>query len=403
MKQLFIVMKETYFRHVKSWSFLFMVLSPFIFLGFSVGMGVLVGMSQFSSDPVPVVSASPEIKQVLEEDKYNFDYKDQNAAQKAVDEGDIDGYLILDVKEHQVYAAYHGKESMDRFAKEDVLARLKSLQADLNHEEAQLTENQEKILSQEIIYDEVIKKDTELIQAIQSGFVFILSIALYMFLIVYSTTTAQDIANEKGTKIMEVIFSSVRASNYFYGRMLGIVAVVLTHILIYVVGFLLAYLVAGQIPIVQMFLDQNQEMIALLFQPSTVYTIFFMLLGLIFYIVLSAACGALVTRVEDVNKAVQPIVLLVVVAMMMSVTLGVKGENILLTIGSYIPFFSPFFMSIRLIHEEASNLEGLLSLFILLGTTAGSIWYIGKIYARLILQTDDLGLWKNLQRVLKEK
>ncbi|WP_157770991.1 hypothetical protein [Streptococcus marmotae] len=37
MKQMSIVMKETYLRHVKSWSFLFMVLSPFIFLGVSVG------------------------------------------------------------------------------------------------------------------------------------------------------------------------------------------------------------------------------------------------------------------------------------------------------------------------------------------------------------------------------
>lgn len=405
MKQLCIVMKETYFRHVKSWSFLFMVLSPFIFLGFSVGTGVLVGMSQFSSEPVPVVSISPEIKQVLGEDKdrYNFAYENKTAAQKAVDEGEIDGYLVLDVKEYQVYAAYHGKESMERFAKEDVLARLKSLQAELNREEAQLTEHQEKVLSQEIVYDEVIKKDTELLQTLQSGVVFLLSIVLYMLLLVYSTTTAQDIANEKGTKIMEVIFSSVRASNYFYGRMLGIVAVILTHISIYVVGFLIAYFVAGQIPFVQMFLEQYEEAVTLFFQPATIYTVFFMLLGLIFYIVLSAACGALVTRVEDVNKAIQPIVLLVVVAMMMSITLGTRGENLLLTIGSYIPFFSPFFMPIRLIHEEASYLKGFLSLLVLLGTTAGSIWYIGKIYSSLILQTDDVGLWKNLKRAIKTR
>lgn len=405
MKQIYIVMKETYFRHVKSWSFLFMVLSPFIFIGFSIGMGALVSSSQFSSEPIAVVSTNPEIQRSLGEDKdqYSFEYQDERAAQKAVDQGDIAGYLVLEVKEHQVYVSYHGKESMDRFAKEDTLARLKTLQGELNREAAQLTTEQEKILSQELIYDEVIKKDTELLQGIQTGLIFILSFALYMLLIVYSSTTAQDIANEKGTKIMEVIFSSVRASNYFYGRMMGIMAVVLTHISIYVVGFLLAYLVVGQIPFIQLFLEQHQETISLLFQPSTIYTIFFMLLGLIFYIVLSATCGALVARVEDVNKAVQPVILLVVVAMMMSVTLGMKGDNILLTIGSYIPFFAPFFMPIRLIHEEASYVEGFLSLLILLTTTAGSIWYIGKIYARLILQTDDTGLWKSFQRAIMQK
>ncbi len=405
MKQLYIVIKETYFRHVKSWSFVFMVLSPFLFLGISIGSGVLVGMSQSFSDPLPVVTASPEVQGALGEGQaqYSFAYQDERTAQKAVEAGEIDAYLVVEVKEHQIHAGYRGKESMDSFAKKDVVDRLNKLQVALSQETAKLSEEQKEILSREILYDEVIEKDTELLQSLQSGLVFILSLALYMLLIVYAATTAQDVANEKGTKIMEVIFSSVRASNYFYGRMLGIMAVVFTHISIYVVGFLLAYFVASQFPLVQIFLEQYQEALTLLFQPSTVYILFFMLFGLVFYIVLSAACGALVTRVEDANKAVQPVIILVVVAMMVSVTLGVKGENIWLTIGSYIPFFSPFFMPIRLIHAEASYLEGFLSLGILLATTAGSIWYIGKIYSSLILQTDDAGIWKNFQRAIKYK
>lgn len=405
MKQLYIVMKETYFRHVKSWSFVFMVLSPFLFLGISIGSGVLVGMSQFSSDSLPVVTTNPEVQRALGEaqDQYSFAYQDEGAAQKAVEAGEIEAYLVVEVKDHQVHAGYHGKESMNVFAKKDVEDRLNQLQRALSQETAKLTEEQKEILSREILYDEVIEKDTELLQSLQSGLVFILSISLYMLLIVYAATTAQDIANEKGTKIMEVIFSSVRASNYFYGRMLGIMAVVFTHISIYVVGFLLAYFVASQFPLVQIFLEQYREALTLLFQPSTVYILFFMLFGLVFYIVLSAACGALVTRVEDTNKAVQPIIILVVVAMVASMTLGIKGGNIWLTIGSYIPFFSPFFMPIRLIHAEASYLEGLLSLAILLATTVGSIWYIGRIYSSLILQTDDVGIWKNFQRAIKYK
>lgn len=405
MKQLSIVMKETYFRHVKSWSFVFMVLSPFLFLGISIGSGVLVGMSQSSSNPLPVVTTNPEVQRALGEaqEQYNFAYQDEGAAQKAVEAGEIEAYLVVEVKDHQVHAGYHGKESMNVFAKKDVVERLNQLQRALSQETAKLTEEQKEILSREILYNEVIEKDTELLQSLQSGLVFILSLALYMLLIVYAATTAQDIANEKGTKIMEVIFSSVRASNYFYGRMLGIMAVVFTHISIYVVGFLLAYFVASQFPLVQIFLEQYQEALTLLFQPWTVYILFFMLFGLVFYIVLSAACGALVTRVEDTNKAVQPIILLVVVAMVASMTLGIKGGNIWLTIGSYIPFFSPFFMPIRLIHAEASYLEGLLSLAILLATTVGSIWYIGRIYSSLVLQTDDVGIWKNFQRAIKYK
>ena len=49
MKQMLIVIKETYLRHVKSWSFVFMVLSPFLFLGLSLGIGLFKKSS--SADP----------------------------------------------------------------------------------------------------------------------------------------------------------------------------------------------------------------------------------------------------------------------------------------------------------------------------------------------------------------
>lgn len=56
MKQMLIVIKETYLRHVKSWSFVFMVLSPFLFLGLSLGIGYLQGSSMASSKKVAVLT-----------------------------------------------------------------------------------------------------------------------------------------------------------------------------------------------------------------------------------------------------------------------------------------------------------------------------------------------------------
>lgn len=45
MRNMWVVIKETYLRHVESWSFFFMVISPFLFLGISVGIGHLQGSS----------------------------------------------------------------------------------------------------------------------------------------------------------------------------------------------------------------------------------------------------------------------------------------------------------------------------------------------------------------------
>ena len=49
---------------------------------------------------------------------------------------------------------------------------------------------------------------------------------LYIILIFYSSITAQEVASEKGTKIMEVVFSSIRATHYFYARMIGLFGVI---------------------------------------------------------------------------------------------------------------------------------------------------------------------------------
>lgn len=92
MKQTLIVIKETYLRHVKSWSFVFMVLSPFIFIGLSFGVGYLSSMSSTNSSRIAVVTDNAQIKEVLKDIKnLDFDYKDEAAAKKAIKDGDVGG------------------------------------------------------------------------------------------------------------------------------------------------------------------------------------------------------------------------------------------------------------------------------------------------------------------------
>lgn len=402
MKQMFIIVKETYVRHVKSWSFLFMVLSPFLLLGFSIAIGSFSAMSRNAASSLTVVSSNSDLKAALSasSNEYHFDYDTIEEAQKAVDEGEIEGFLVLDMDQSHIKAQYQGKESMDMFVKESLMETLDAVQADLNRKQANLSEEQEAVLNQTISYNEVIETNTELAQVVQTGMVFVLSFIMYFLLLIYLTTTAQEIANEKGTKIMEVVFSSIRSSDYFYGRMLGLTLVVFTHIGVYVIGAFLAYLVASQFPLVQFIMQDYGDLFHLLVQPPTFYAILFLLFGLLFYLVLSAVCGALVTRVEDVNKALQPLSLFIMAGFLLSITFGMNGSHPLITVGSYIPFLSPFFMPIRLIHGDASYLGGIISLLILVVSIAVSVWYIGQIYASLILQTDDASLWKNLKRAM---
>lgn len=401
MKQTLIVIKETYLRHVKSWSFVFMVISPFIFIGLSMGVGYLSSMSNSNSNRVAVVSDNAQVKEALKDTKnLDFDYKNKAAAKKAVKDGDVGGYLLVSEADGQIKATYFADTSMSSATKIEITQKLMQLQQVANISQANLSANQVKLLSRAIDFKEKIDEKKEAKKATQTIVATAIGLVLYMILIVYTSSTAQEIASEKGTKIMEVIFSSIKASEYFYGRMAGIFAVILTHVSIYVIGAVLLLAFSDQISFVKEFLDANPNLMKHLGEAISFNTIAFITLSVFLFVVLSAFLGSMVTRIEDVGKAVQPVVMLIILGFLGVTALGNAGDTILLKVGSYIPFISTFFMPFRAINGYANGLEAWISFAISFVFTLGMTVYIGRIYSSLILQTDDIGIWKSFKKAL---
>ena len=401
MKQTLIVIKETYLRHVKSWSFVFMVISPFIFIGLSMGVGYLSSMSGSNSNRVAVVVDNPQVKEALKDTKnLDFDYKNKAAAKKAVKDGDVGGYLLVSEADGQIKATYFADTSMSSATKIEITQKLMQLQQVANISQANLSANQVKLLSRAIDFKEKIDEKKEAKKATQTIVATAIGLVLYMILIVYTSSTAQEIASEKGTKIMEVIFSSIKASEYFYGRMAGIFGVILTHVSIYVIGAVLLLAFSDQISFVKEFLDANPNLMKHLGEAISFNTIAFITLSVFLFVVLSAFLGSMVTRIEDVGKAVQPVVMLILLGFLGVTALGNAGDTILLKVGSYIPFISTFFMPFRAINGYANGLEAWISFAIAFVFTLGMTVYIGRIYSSLILQTDDIGIWKSFKKAL---
>ena len=401
MKQTLIVIKETYLRHVKSWSFVFMVISPFIFIGLSMGVGYLSSMSSSNSNRVAVVSDNAQVKEALKDTKnLDFDYKNKAAAKKAVKDGDVGGYLLVSGEEGQIKVTYFADTSMSSATKIEITQKLMQLQQVANISQANLSANQVKLLSRAIDFKEEIDEKKEAKKATQTIVATAIGLVLYMILIVYTSSTAQEIASEKGTKIMEVIFSSIKASEYFYGRMAGIFAVILTHVSIYVIGAVLLLAFSDQISFVKEFLDANPNLMKHLREAISFNTIAFITLSVFMFVVLSAFLGSMVTRIEDVGKAVQPVVMLILLGFLGVTALGNAGDTILLKVGSFIPFISTFFMPFRAINGYATSLEAWISFVIASVFTLGMTVYIGRIYSSLILQTDDIGIWKSFKKAL---
>ena len=376
-----------------------MVISPFLFLGLSVGIGYLQGSSMAKNSKVAVVTTVPSVAEGLRDTNgINFDYQDEVSAQAAIKDEKIKGYLTIDQEDSVIKAVYHGETSLETGIKLAVTNKLNELQYQLNRSAANLSQEQEKRLAQTVDFTEKIdesKENKKLVQTIAAAG---LGFFLYMILITYASVTAQEVASEKGTKIMEVVFSSIQASHYFYARMIALLLVILTHIGIYVVGGVAAILLFKDLPLLAQFgiLDHLGE-------AFTVNTLLFVLVSLFMYVVLAAFLGSMVSRPEDSGKALSPLMILIIGGFFGVTALGAAGDNLLLKIGSYIPFISTFFMPFRAINGYANGLEAWISLAITIAFAVTATVFIGRMYASLVLQTDDLGPWKTFKRALSYK
>ena len=399
MRNMWVVIKETYLRHVKSWSFFFMVISPFLFLALSVGIGYLQNSSMAKNSKIAVVTTVPSVAEGLKSTNgINFDYKDEASAQAAIKDEKIKGYLTIDQEDSVLKAVYHGETSLESGIKLAVTNKLNELQYQLNRSAANLSQEQEKYLSQTVDYTEKIDESKENKKIVQTIAAAGLGFFLYMILITYASVTAQEVASEKGTKIMEVVFSSIRASHYFYARMLALLLVILTHIGIYVVGGLAAILLFQDLPILA-----QSGILNHIGEAFSLNTLLFVLVSLFMYVVLAAFLGSMVSRPEDSGKALSPLMILIIAGFVGVTSLGAAGDNLVLKIGSYIPFISTFFMPFRAINGYASGLEAWISLAITVAFAVTATVFIGRMYASLVLQTDDLGIWKTFKRALAYK
>ena len=376
-----------------------MVISPFLFIGLFGGIGYLQGSSMAQSGKIAVISTVPAVTEGLKSTNgLNFDYKDEASAQAAIKDEKLKGFLTIDQEDTVLKAVYHGETSLESIIKLGVTSKLNELQAQLNRSAANLSQEQEKRLEQTVNFTEKIDESKENKKMIQTFAAAGLGLFLYMILITYASVTAQEVASEKGTKIMEVVFSSIRASHYFYARMLALLLVILTHIGIYVVGGLAAILLFKDLPILA-----QSGILNHIGEAFSLNTLLFVLVSLFMYVVLAAFLGSMVSRPEDSGKALSPLMILIIGGFFGVTALGAAGDNLILKIGSYIPFISTFFMPFRTINGYAGGVEAWISLAITVIFAVVATGFIGRMYASLVLQTDDLGPWKTFKRALSYK
>lgn len=403
MNKLWIVTFETFLRQIKSWSFVMLILGPFLMAAISFGAGYAGASSSAGSDKIVVISSQTQLRDSFiktNKDDVNSKVTDKKTAIKKMNQNKLAGYLTLEVKQQRVSAKYVGTSSLGSGLKARINSYLSTSQQQLNLAQAQLSPAQVKSLQQQPNFTEEIKKQTGTANMAKTISFWITVIMVYMILITYTSITAQEIASEKGTKIMEIIFSSTTAIKYFLGKIFGVLLVILTQVMIYLVGGWGAYLYAQKATFTKDFIAENHSLINSILHNLLSINLVYLLLGVVIYTILAAFSGALVAKAEDASKAAQPVIMLNLLAFFITFPFQNNVDSIFAKILSYVPFFSSYFMPLRIINNSASGVEVAISLVILLASIVLLAMYIGKIYQGLMLQTDDSSFWKRFKRGL---
>ncbi|MDU6791131.1 MAG: ABC transporter permease [Anaerococcus sp.] len=407
MNRFMTVSTDTLKKHLKSASFWIMVLMPFI-MAVVIGIISYISYSTKTPDTIAVVTEEKYKKNFQNNPMVDFEFKSKKDAKKALDDKDISAYLEVKNKDGLLNFDYYG----DTTAKTPMLvinSLAESMQRKENLKNSNIDAKQNAIISQKpaINLHEIkdnLKNPGNMVALFATIFI------MYFVLIFYSQIIRQDIAIEKGSKMLEFIFSSVKAGTYMAGKIFGTILAMLVHFGIYVILGLVGFAVikfTGLYDKISSMLDINiSDLFKGINTNLVIEIVLFMVLGLILYIILSAMLGSLVQKQEDAGKMATPIMLIIMFCYFISTSFVGSEPNLFIKILSYIPFLSTFFMPMRLIYENASLFQGMISLIILLVGIVLMYIIAARVYKKNILNysTDKLfGRGKKLKIKKKNK
>lgn len=405
------IVSETYMNQVKSKSFIALLLMPLIFIIIGAGAGYISYSNASSSaaqDQVAIVGDSSIKKSLvkLDGDSIDSSVKTEKQAQNKIKSDDIYGYVKMSKNNNKIKAQYIGNDYLDSDVKHDLMQTLSLKQNELNISNGGLTKDQIQKLSNKPLFESHIEKqksensennDNGIKMASLQTLIFV----LYFFLIMYSSVTASTIAKDKGSKIIEVIFSSTTATKYFLGKIVGIILTLITQLIAYLIMIFAGYKFLSTASFSKDIVNESSDTIHQMIGNFININLAFIVLGLIVGIILSAAAGALVARKEDASKSAQPVVMITLLLFLLSIMFQNNSNSIIPQILSYFPLSSCFFMPIRMINNQANIFEGIISLIILIAFIIGLTYFISKVYKGLMLQNSNEGWFKNLIKGVK--
>ncbi|MBQ7288293.1 MAG: ABC transporter permease [Clostridia bacterium] len=225
-------------------------------------------------------------------------------------------------------------------------------------------------------------------------YTYIMIFALYMVILLYGQMVAMNVATEKSSRAMEVLITSAKPISMMFGKVIASCIAGLVQLGAIFGSALLFYNVNkshwGDNMIIDSIFNIPPELFA--------FMLVFFLLGFLIFAFLFGAIASTVSKLEDINTAVQPITFLFIFGFMVVIFSMTSGnvDNVLMKVCSYIPFTSPMAMFTRIAMSTVPWYEVAISIIILIGSTIGIGILSAKIYRVGVLMYGTAPKLKNI-------
>ncbi len=249
----------------------------------------------------------------------------------------------------------------------------------------------------------------------------VVSLILFIMIFAYGQTVAQSIATEKTSRVMELLLTSVRPLAVVIGKVLAMGAVSLGQFMLFGIvgtaGFLISapFGIGGKIismanspelidqAVAAAGSDANVAEMAQAVSSSfgsinalTIILIFIIfILGFLFFALIAALVGASISRMEDLQQAMQPYALLGVLGFYLayfpvifnidSMENGVASMNSFQMFSYYFPISSPFSLPSALLLGTLDTVQAIIAVFVLAVFVVLIAIVVGKVYEGIIL------------------
>jgi ABC-2 type transport system permease protein len=322
-------------------------------------------------------------------------------------EGNIEGYLVVseEVSFGFPVITYKSEDTMDFGTLNKLRNGLQQVKMGTVVQDLNLSKDQVDTISAPVQIEKIqisatgdatSGKSEEQIAA-ASGMVYVLIILLFMFVMVSGQLIATEITAEKSSRVMEILITSVAPLTQMFGKIIGMIIVTFSQIAV----------LAAAVTI-NLMLPHNQNAISELnlnlsdIDPILiVYALVYFLTGFFLYATMFAAVGSIVSRTEDLGQAILPITMLTMAGYFIAI-FGISDPNsTLVQVTSFIPFFSPFIMFLRLGTTDPAVWEVVLSFAILIVTIIGIGWLAAKIYRVGVLMYGKRPSFKELFKAMR--